>query len=376
MVDYPLVWAEIDLTAIKHNIKILKNLIPENTKFMAVVKADAYGHGAVKVAQTAIQNGADMLGVARLHEAQELRNAGITAPILIFGFIFPDQAETVANLDLTATIYDPNIAKQLSIQACKKSITITAHLKIDTGMGRLGILSNPKNESISKIKEIINLPNLDIQGIYTHFASADSLDKSYSENQINVFTDILNQLKRQGIEFKTKHAANSAAIINFPQSHFDLVRAGLAMYGLYPNLAMKNSGKINLKPALKLKAIITSMKKVPRGFNISYGMTYRTKNETTIATVPIGYADGFSRLLSSKGCMLVNGKRAPIVGRICMDQTVIDIGLMSDAKIGDEVVIIGSQGKETITAEEVALKASTINYEIVSSLTARVPKFY
>ena len=374
--DYPLVWAEIDLNAIKHNIKILKNLIPKNTKFMAVVKADAYGHGTVKVAQKAIQSGADMLGVARLHEAQELRDAGISVPILIFGFIFPNQLETLANLDLTATIYDYKIAKQLSIQACKKSITIKAHLKIDTGMGRLGILLDSKNRSVSNIKEIINLPQIDIQGIYTHFASADSLDKSYCENQIEVFTDFLNKLKQQGIEFKTKHAANSAAIINFPKSHFDLVRAGLAMYGLYPNLEMQNNEQINLKPVLKLKAIITSIKKVPKGFNISYGMTYQTKNKTTIASVPIGYADGFSRLLSSKGCMLVNGKRAPIVGRICMDQTLIDIGLMSDVKIGDEVVIIGSQGKETITAEEVALKASTINYEVVSSLTSRVPKFY
>jgi len=255
--DYPLVWTETDLTAIKHNIKTLKNLIPKNTKFMAVVKADAYGHGAVKVAQKALQSGADMLGVARLHEAQELRDAGISAPILIFGFIFPNQIETVANLDLTATIYDHKIAKHLSIQACKKSIKIKAHLKIDTGMGRLGILINSKNISVSKIKEIINLPQIDIQGIYTHFASADSLEKSYCENQIKVFTDFLNKLKQQGIEFKTKHAANSAAIINFPKSHLDLVRAGIAMYGLYPGLEMKNYCTINLKPAIKLKSIIS-----------------------------------------------------------------------------------------------------------------------
>lgn len=397
----PLVFARIDLKALKDNISALRRLTGPRVKFMAVVKADAYGHGAVKVAETALETGADCLGVARFHEAEELRKAGINAPILIFGFTHPDLTEKLAELELTPTVYDLEMAEKFSDQARKKGVSIKAHLKIDTGMGRVGMLPDSRRlspitstlsgksrdlsivsnkQSVSDIKKILLLSNLELEGIYTHFAAADSADKSYARYQLRVFNLLLKDLKKEKIEFKICHAANSAAIIDIPESHFDMVRAGIAIYGLYPSGEV-NKTRVVLKPAMELKSMITSVKRVPKGFKVSYGMTYETKKETVIASVPVGYADGFSRLLSSRGFMLVNGMRAPIAGRICMDQTLIDVGhILPHVKTGDEVVLIGSQEnnqkKETITADEIGSLAGTINYEIVSSLTARVPRLY
>lgn len=395
--DYPLIYAQIDLDAVENNILALRKLTHENVKFMAVVKADAYGHGAVRVAQRAIETGAAWLGVARFHEAEELRKAGIQVPILIFGFTHPLLAEQIAELNLTPTIYNVEMAEALSYQAVKKSVNIKAHLKIDTGMGRVGMLpdsrripaeSKGKSEtesnkntissnqkSIEEIKKIISLSKFELEGIYTHFAAADHRDKSYAEYQLKVFNLLLNDLKKEKIKFNICHAANSAAIIDLPQSHFDMVRAGIAMYGLYPSDEVDKT-KVNLKPAMELRSVITSVKKVPKGFKVSYGMTYETDKKTIIASVPIGYADGFSRLLSSTGYMLVKGMRAPIAGRVCMDQTLIDVGHIPDVRTGDGVIIMGSQKDETISADEIASLTGTINYEIVSSLTSRVPKIF
>ena len=382
MLKYPLVWAQIDLDAIGHNIIALRKIINSKTKFMAVVKADAYGHGALKVAQKAIETNACFLGVARFSEAYKLRKSGINAPILIFGFTYPDEAEKLYTLDLTASVYNFEMAEQLSRYACKKKLKIKTHIKIDTGMGRVGMLCGQEKgfplfnkNAVFEIKKILKLKGLDIKGIYTHFAAADSIDKSYYQYQINVFTCFLNTLKKEKIEFEICHTANSAAIINFPESHFDMVRAGISMYGLYTSSDMDKS-KVNLKPAMELKSIITSTKKVPKGFKISYNMTYETNKKTIIASVPIGYGDGFSRALSSKGFMLVKGIKVPILGRICMDQTIIDVGNIPDIKTGDEVVIMGKQKNKTITADDIALMANTINYDIISSITSRVAKFY
>ncbi len=387
--DYPLIYAQIDLDAVENNILALRKLTHEDVKFMAVVKADAYGHGAVRVAQRAVETGAAWLGVARFHEAKELREAGIKVPILIFGFTHPLLAEKIAELNLTPTIYSVEMAEALSDQAVKKGVKIKAHLKIDTGMGRVGMLPDSRRitakssqktafsnqKSIEEIKKIISLSNFKLEGIYTHFAAADHRDKSYAEYQLKVFNLLLNDLKKEKIEFNIYHAANSAAIIDLPQSHFDMVRAGIAMYGLYPSDEVDKT-KVNLKPAMELRSVITSVKKVQKGFKVSYGMTYETVKETIIASVPIGYADGFSRLLSSTGYMLVKGMKAPIAGRICMDQTLIDAGHIPDIKQGDEVVVMGSQKDETISADEIAGLTGTINYEIVSSLTSRVPKIF
>ncbi|OQY00967.1 MAG: alanine racemase [Desulfobacteraceae bacterium 4572_130] len=382
MLKHPLVWAQINIDAITHNIIALKKIINPNSKFMAVVKADAYGHGALKVAPKAIETGACFLGVARFSEGYKLRKSGINAPILIFGFTHPIDAEKLFYFDLTASVYNFEMAEQLSKYACQKKIKIKTHIKIDTGMGRVGMLCGLEKgcslfneKAVFEVKKILKLKGLDIKGIYTHFATADSIDKSYSQYQINVFTCFLNSLKKEKIEFEICHAANSAAIINFPESHFDMVRAGISMYGLYTSPSIDRS-KVNLKPAMELKSIITSTKKVPKGFKISYDMTYETNKKTIIASVPIGYADGFSRALSSKGFMLVKGIKAPILGRICMDQTIIDVGNIPEIKTGDEVVIMGNQKDKTITADDIAFAANTINYDVVSSLTSRVAKLY
>jgi len=349
---------------------------------MAVVKADGYGHGAVDIARTAIESGSDRLGVARLHEAEKLRKAGINASILVFGFTHSEEIHRFVDLDLTATVYSLEMARQLSKAASSQGVTLKTHLKVDSGMGRVGLLPDSmragrssRGEAASEVRKIVTLPGLDFEGIYTHFASADSADKSYAEHQLQVFTSFLDELKLSGVEFELRHAANSAAVIDLPGSHFDMVRAGIAIYGLYPSGEVDRSS-VELKPVMAFKSFVTSVKKVPKGFKVSYGMTYETDRPTCIASVPAGYADGFSRLLSSKGCMLVKGMRAPIAGRVCMDQTLIDVGHIPEVKPGDEVVLFGSQGREEITADEIASLTNTINYEIVSSLTSRVAKYY
>ena len=380
----PLTWAEIDLNAYAHNIKELRRVTRPGARLMAVVKADGYGHGAVEVARTALQNGAESLGVARLHEAVELREAGLEAPILIFGYSSPDSAETLINYDLTQTVYSPATAEALSDQAARKG-KIKIHIKVDSGMGRLGLLldelaggiSDDRStaNTIDDIAAINGLANLETEGIFTHFATADSADKSYANKQLDRFTDFLNRLDRAGLSPPVRHAANSAAVIDMPDSHLDMVRPGIATYGLYPSDEV-NHRRVHLKPAMTLKSSIIHLKKVPAGFNISYGITFQTRNPTTIATVPVGYADGLNRLLSSRGHMLVHGHRIPIVGRICMDLTMLDVGSLSGVAIEDEVVVFGPQGHEAVTADELASTLNTINYEIVTSITARVPRVY
>jgi alanine racemase len=379
-----LTWAEIDLSAYAHNIKELRRVTQSGARLMAVVKANGYGHGAVEVARTALQNGAESLGVARLHEAVELREAGLEAPILIFGYSPPDSAETLINYDLTQTVYSPATAEALSDQAARKG-KIKIHIKVDSGMGRLGLLLDKLADGISDdistantigdITAINRLANLEIEGIFTHFASADSADKSYANKQLDRFTDFLNRLNRAGLSPPVGHAANSAAVIDMPDSHLDMVRPGIATYGLYPSDEV-NHRRVHLKPVMTLKSRIIHLKKVPAGFNISYGITFQTRNPTTIATVPVGYADGLNRLLSSRGHMLVHGHRIPIVGRICMDLTMLDVGSLSSVAIEDEVVVFGPQGRKAVTADELASTLNTINYEIVTSITARVPRVY
>lgn len=377
--EYSLVKACIDLDAVSNNIQVLKDIMDKKSKFMAVVKADAYGHGAVKIAQKAVQSGADNLGVARLDEAVKLRQADITAPLLVFGYIYPAQATLVNELDLTVTVYNYDMAEALSQKAWGLGIVLKVHLKIDTGMGRVGFIINnlkaTRKKILHNIKKIMELPGIEIEGIYTHLAAADHSDRTYTNLQLKMFDSLLNDLKKESIEFKICHAANSAGIMEFPESHYDMVRAGISLYGLYPSNEVDKS-RVNLIPAMTLKSIITSVRKVPPGFKVSYGMTHETQQETVLATVPVGYADGFSRLFSSNGHMLVKGEKAPIVGRVCMDQTIIDVGQIPDVQVEDEVVIIGRQANKTISSDELAQNINTINYEIVSSLTPRVKRVY
>lgn len=377
-----MIWAEIDLNAIAHNIVELKNLIPPETRLMAVVKANAYGHGAVAVAECALEAGASVLGVARINEAVALRDAGLNAPILIFGYTPPELVEKLLAYDLTQTVYTLQTAKRYADEAAAAGKTLNVHVNIDTGMGRLGLLPDDLrmdtkgiDNALDEIESIARLAGLQIEGIYTHFAAADSADKSYANEQLQRFLDFSEQLRKIGLEPAMKHAANSAAVIDLPESHLDMVRPGISVYGLYPSEEV-DKNRITLKPAMTLKTRIIHLKNVPAGFKISYGATFKTKSTTTIATVPVGYADGFNRLLSARGHMLVHGQRAPIVGRVCMDLTMLDVGHIKGVEMEDEAVVFGCQENAAISADELASDLKTINYEIVSTLLPRVKRIY
>jgi alanine racemase len=384
-VDTPLTWAEIDLNAYAHNIRELRKKTRADAMLMAVVKANGYGHGAAEVARVALQNGAEWLGVARINEAINLRKAGLEAPILILGYTPADSVRRLIDFDLTQTIYTYDNASAFSKRALKLGKKISVHIKVDSGMGRLGMVAhallpdktireaNP--DPFETIAEINGLKGLDVQGVFTHFATADSADKSYANRQLDIFLDFLQQLEQSGLRPPLRHAANSAALMELPASHLDMVRPGIATYGLYPSDEVDREG-VMLRPVMALKSRIINLKKVTAGFNVSYGITYRTDRPTTIATVPIGYADGLNRLFSSRGQMIVRGQPVPIVGRVCMDLTMLDVGNLPDVGMEDEVVIFGRQDTACITADELASELNTINYEIVSSVMARVPRVY
>lgn len=379
--DGSLVKAVINLDAIGKNVVNLKQKTASTVKFMAVVKADGYGHGAVRVAQKALEKGASWLGVARLHEAIELRTAGIIAPILVFGYVESAHIKRAIDLNLTLSVYDFKTASKISAAAQNLKKQATVHLKVDTGMGRMGMIIEspcdrscdfPQIEEISKIKE---LSGIKLEGIYTHFAAADHKNKTYTLEQIRKFDCLLSCLEKKGVTFKLCHAANSAGIIEFPQSHYDMVRAGISLYGLYPSNEVDKT-KVELFPAMTLTSMVTGVRSVPKGFKTSYGMTWQAPDATILASVPVGYGDGFSRQFSSNGCMVIKGQKAPIVGRVCMDQTMIDVGKIKDIAIGDEVVLFGSQGDAVLSADELADTIGTINYEIVTALTSRVERSY
>ena len=378
--ESPIIWAEIDLNAIAHNVQEIRRVTRPKASLMVAVKANAYGHGIIEVARQALKNGADALGVARISEGIRLRKAGINAPVLVFGYTVPSDAARLYECDLIQTVYSYETARALSDTASSLNIKINIHLKVDSGMGRLGLLPDslrvaPSNNAIEEVKSIAGLSNLKLKGIFTHFATADWSDKSYAEKQFQIFSSFLDQLDKTGLKFRVRHAANSGAIIDMPQTHLDMVRAGISIYGLYPSDEIDKS-RIKLLPAMSLKARIIHLKKVPAGFMVSYGITHETKKPTTIATIPAGYGDGLSRLMSSNGHMLVHGQRAPIIGRVCMDLTMIDVGHIPETKIEDEVVIFGHQGSASISADEIARLTDTINYEVVTRISDRVPRVY
>jgi alanine racemase len=383
-IDTPLIWAEIDLAAIAHNVRELRRITALHARLMIAVKANAYGHGAVQIARTALENGVDQLGVARIEEGIELRRAGILAPILIFGYTPANLAPLLVDHDLTASVFSLQGAVRLDA-AVSRGRQLAVHLKVDTGMGRMGLLPDQRrcieegvNAGPGAVEEALGiaaLKNLRLEGLWTHFAVADESDKSYTRQQLQIFKAFIQSLAKKGLTVGLHHAANSGAIIDMPESHLDLVRAGISVYGLYPSRQV-DLNKIDLRPALALKARITHVKRVPAGTRISYGGTWEASRSTTIATVPVGYGDGFSRSLSSRGQMLVHGRRAPIVGRVCMDLTMLDVGHIEDVRVEDEVVLIGRQGDEVITADEVAAQLGTINYEVVTALMPRVPRIY
>jgi len=371
-------WAEIDLGAVCANVRALKRHIGPETKLMAVVKSDGYGHGAVGVARAALGSGAEALGVARADEGILLRRCAISAPILIFGHTSPALTRKLLYYNLSQTIWDMETARNFSERAIDLGARLTVHIKIDTGMGRLGIpctSDSDLNNAVSLVAAINRLPGLWIQGIYTHFATADHEDKSDAMAQYVRFSDMLKHLESSGVHIPVHHAANTAAAIDLPETRLDMVRSGIGIYGVYPSLSVSHD-TIRLVPAMTLKSRIIQLKEVGPGFAVSYGHTARTRKTTTLATVAIGYGDGFPRLCSNQTAMLVRGRPAPIIGRVCMDQTILDVGHIPGVCPGDEVIVFGSNGSCHMPVETVADCAKTISYEILTGVSKRVKKIY
>lgn len=365
------VWAEIDLEAIRHNLNEVRRLVGTATEIMAVVKADGYGHGAFKIAQTAIEQGATWLGVSLPEEGIALRQAGIEVPILVFEPLQTNQVKVFLEYDLVATSCNWDSMIGLSETAHLSGKVAKVHIKVDTGMGRIGV---HWSKAVDFIKKVTELPGIQVDGIYSHLACADEQDKNYAEQQLERFSKLLAVLKTATILPEKVHLANSAAVIDLPAAYFNMVRPGIMIYGLFPSSEV-NRAKVILKSAFTLKTKIVFMKRVPAGTGISYGLKYYTKRETTIVTIPIGYADGWSRLLTHKAQALVAGKKFPIVGTICMDQCMIDVG-DEPVELGQEVVLIGAQGTETIATDTIADLLGTINYEVTCMISDRVPRIY
>jgi alanine racemase len=366
-------YAEINLDNLIHNMREVRKLSGVESQVMAVIKADGYGHGATKIAQALLDNGADTLAVAVLDEAIELSLAGFKVPIFVLGYTQPERAEEVVKYGLEQSVYSLEVAQALSEAATAQNKTVSVHIKIDTGMGRIGLQAN--DDTIEIIKNIYKLPNLKIKGIFTHFAAADEIDKTYTQTQFDKFNWICTKLENQGISIELKHCGNSATIIDLPNMHLNMVRAGIMLYGLAPSEDVMLN-KLELKEVMSLKVRITHVKEIEAGQSVSYGRKFIAGKKTMIASLPIGYADGYTRLLSGKAEALVRGQRVPIVGRICMDQCMIDVTGIEDVKVGDEVVLFGKQGDGFISIDEVAKKLGTINYEIVCMISRRIPRVY
>jgi len=363
-------YAEVDLSAIAHNIQAIKQRVAPS-QIMAVVKADAYGHGAVPVARVALENGATYLGVALVEEAIELRNQGFGEPILVFGGAFDEQLDDFLNYNLEITLYTRSTAQRLSQLAAQYNRQVLAHVKVDTGMGRVGV---PWQQVIEFIQYVAELKNIRIQGLYTHFATSDERDKSYAQLQFSRFQQIISQLQQRDIAIPLKHAANSGAILDLPETYLDLVRPGVMMYGYYPS--NETSESIPLRPAMTFKSRVSFIKSVPENFSVSYGRKFVTSKPTRIATIPVGYADGYNRLLSNQGLVTIKGKKFPVVGRVCMDLILADIGDAENIQVGDEVILFGSAAQNAFTVNEICQLIDTIPYEVTCWVSSRVPRKY
>jgi len=363
--------AEVDLGALAYNYHQLRQLAPPSVKFLTVVKADAYGHGAIPVSKKLDELGADFLGVATVQEGAELRNAGIKTPILVLSGIYQEEIEDVLTYELTPMVYRLEIAEALSATAKKKEKKIPIHIKVDTGMGRIGVLAK---EAPAFAKRVRKFENLEIEGIASHFSTADGGNSSFAEEQLQRFTRTLEEMKKVDIDPPFCHIANSAALVNLPAAHFTLVRPGIMLYGSYPSPSLKD--KVSLRQVMSWKSLVADLKKVPEDSPISYGRTFITQRPSLIAAIPVGYADGYNRLFSNRGEILIKGMRAPVVGRVCMDWTMVDVTDIPGVAVGDKVVLMGSQLGKEITAEELGERIGTISYEILCSVGKRVPRIY
>ena len=361
----------IDLGAAARNVRAIRASLKQNAKMIAVVKADAYGHGLVPFSKAALKNGAACLAVAIPEEGIALREAGITAPIIILGNNLPDAAEAIVTYDLQPTVCEQSLAKALDAEAKKQGKWVPVHLKVDTGMGRIGIRDE---RSLDRMADCLKgCTSLGVHGLFPHFANSDGADKGYAHDQFARFEALHRRLVSHGFN-PILHAANSAAIADLPETHLDMVRAGIMMYGYYPSHNVHRN--IPLEPVMSVRTQIDFVKTVPAGETISYDRTYTTWRPTAVATLTVGYGDGYKRALSGKGAVLIRGRRAPILGRVCMDQTMVDVTEIPGVTSGDEAVLLGSMGSERIDADEMAEWANTISYEVILSFTARMPRVY
>ena len=373
-------WAEINLNKIEHNFNVIKACTEPGVKLCCVVKADAYGHGSKELAALYEKLGADFFAVSNLEEAIELRRTSITAPILILGYTPASYAKTLANNNITQAIVSKEYAHELSESAKSLGVTVSAHLKIDTGMSRIGILCQDltRDDALSEALDIIKLEGLNITGAFTHFAVSDEKEegREYTEHQLECFRALCDSLKEKGAvsDDFICHCSNSAAIMDYKQAHMDMVRAGIILYGLAPSDKLKD--QIGLRPAMEIKSVIAHIKYIEPGTTISYGRTFTADRRMKIATVPIGYADGYIRSFGKDAYMIVGGKKAKVVGRICMDQCMIDISDIDGVKVGDTVTVIGRSGGCEISMDDAAAWAGTINYEVACLVGKRVPRVY
>jgi alanine racemase len=362
-------YIEVDLDSIQHNVAQFRRILPSSINILVAVKADAYGHGAIPVSHAALSAGATHLGVAFVDEGIQLRKATIQAPILIFGYTPPHAIKKALFYNLTLTVYDEMHIRLISDAAKKLGLVAKVHLKVDTGMGRLGI---EPSRAISFINQVEKDSNVEIEGIYTHFATSDDLESPYFEQQMEQFESLLQQLHFEGIQIPIRHSVNSAGALRIERTKSNLVRIGISLYG-FQDIPCSD---VELRPVLSLKSKISQLKQPSKGSGVSYGKTYTTMGGEWIATIPIGYADGIPRQLSNLGVALVNGVRVPFVGRVCMDQLMLDVTKAMPVAVGDEVVFIGAQGNEQITPYEIAKQLNTIHYEVITRLGARLPRLY
>lgn len=367
------VWAEINLDNLAFNMRQIRNKA-KSKDIIAVVKADAYGHGALDIAPVLLENGATSLAVAVVSEGVELRRGGIECPIMVLGFTPPGLMDDLIKYDIQQTVFSYSYAKELSAIAEKNHKKARIHVAVDTGMGRIGFM--PNKESVEEILKISKLPNIEIYGMFSHFSTADEKDKEYTNYQFAKFNEFYDALSNVGVKIKIRHIANSAAIIELPKTHFEAVRPGIILYGYYPSEEV-DKNNIQLKPVMELKTNIAHIKKIPLGYYISYGRKFKSTRETVVATLPVGYADGYTRLLFNKAKVIINGQFAPVVGRICMDQCMVDVtDIKGEIKVGDEVILIGEKDGISINADHIAEMLGTINYEVICMISKRVPRVY
>ncbi len=363
------VWAEVDLGAIRHNIGVLARTAP-GAEVMGVVKGYGYGHGNIASAEAMLDGGATRLGVARVAEALHLREAGIVAPIHVFTEPPPEAAGLMLELDLTPTVYTQTFARALSRAACKAGAKVPVHVKLDTGMHRVGVVTEDVPEVLSELR---SLPGIVIEGVWSHFAVADVPGHPFTRKQLELFSDLVARIERGGIEPRFKHMANSAATLSVPESHFDIVRCGIAAYGLWPGRGFGSLA--DLRPAMALKARVNMVKALPGGESLSYGLKYELDHTARVVTIPAGYADGYDRRLSGRGDVLIGGKRYGVSGAVCMDQFMVDVGC-DEVAVGATATLLGRDGGEHVTAEELAVHIGTINYEVTTRVPSRVPRLY